>query len=283
MADYGEVKIRTGKVDDLIAIYKDSYLKVSNEIIDATTAGKIRKAQVLAQIKQELTDLGVKVDTWIKEEIPKYYLDGTNIAQQDLKALGVDLAKTANFTVINKAAIAALTDETALAFAEGITGIYRNSAMLLSDALKQQLNFTIAQGKLTGDALKTITANVEQKLKENGLAALIDKGGKQWQFDTYSEMLVRTKAVEARNQGLTNRMLGSGYDLVQVSDHSTTCQLCGPWEGDILSLTGQTDGYDTLDDAEASGLFHPNCQHAINVIDPELADKTQAYDNPFNH
>jgi hypothetical protein len=73
-------------------------------------------------------------------------------------------------------------------------------------------------------------------------------------------------------------MAENDYDLVQVSAHGAT-DVCGAWEGKILSATGATPGYDTVADAEADGLFHPNCRHAINVLIPSLARQTQAY-NP---
>jgi hypothetical protein len=83
--------------------------------------------------------------------------------------------------------------------------------------------------------------------------------------------------VEARNRGLLNRVLENGFDLVQVSSHLTSCNQCAPWEGQILSMTGETAGYPTVAEAEAGGLFHPNCRHAINTINPSLANKTKSY------
>ncbi len=282
MADHGPVQIREGKLDDLVAIYKGAYKQVVETIIDATTSGKIQKARTLVVIRQHLTELGVNVDEWVKTEIPKYYLDGSATVVNDLRALGVDVTKGSGFAVVNRQAIAALTDETALAFAQGITGIYRNANNVLSQALKQQLNAIIAQGKLTGEDRRTISASVTSKLKEDGLGALVDKGGRTWDFDVYSRMLVRTKATESRNQGLTNRMLASGYDLVQVTRHATEHPACAVWEGKILSLTGRTTGYPTLQEAKDGGLFHPNCKHAINAINPALAARTKAYNNPYN-
>jgi hypothetical protein len=289
MADRGPVKIRQGNIDELVKIYEDAYKKVVQEIIDATEAGKIQRARVLTRINYELTQLGVDVDKWVKAEIPQYYLDGANQATQDLKKLGVNISKAA----INKEAIAALTDEVSLAFAQSITTLGRNAAKVLTNAQKQQINMTIAEGKLTGDTRRMISAAVKEDLTQNGIGVLIDKAGREWSFDAYTEMLVRTKAVEARNQGLANRMLEAGYDLVQVSDHNSSHQECADWEGKILSISGNTPAgtelpggievAGSLEDAIAAGLFHPNCAHAINVIDPGLAAKTEAYDNPYNH
>jgi len=283
MADHGEVKLRQGKINNLIALYKAAYKDVTETIMSATDAGKISKARTMATIKVRLEELGVDVDKWVKAEIPQYYLDGANVALSDLKKMGVDISSGKGLAAINKDAIAALVDDVSLSFAQGITGIYRNSQQILDDALKQQLNFIIADGKLQGSALKTVSSAVSQRLADDGLSAIVDRGGRSWAFDTYAEMLVRTKAVESRNLGLANKMLQNGYDLVQVSDHSSDHPACADWEGQILSVTGNTPGYPTLDEAEASGLFHPNCQHAINAINPDIAELTNMYDNPFNY
>lgn len=291
MADHGPVKLRESKIEALIALYKAAYKTMVKTISNSTDAGKIQKARVMAQINKVLSELGVDVKAWVKEEIPKYYLDGANSALQDLRAMNVDITK-AGMAVINREAIVALVDETALAFAEGITGLSRSTRRLLDNALKQQLNFIIAEGRLTGEARRTVSANVEKALREDGLTALVDRGGKTWQFDTYAEMLVRTKAVEARNTGLQNRMTQNGYDLVQVTNHRSTHPVCAKYESKILSLTGAVPvGTDlggghsvfaTYDQAKLDGLFHPNCQHAINPFNAQLASITKAYDNPFN-
>lgn len=276
------VKIREGQIDILIQLYQSAYSNIVKDIINSTEAGKIQRARVMSRINHELEALGVDVNAWVAREIPQYYLDGANVAVQDLRALGIDVSKTSQMAVINREAIKALTDEVALSFAQGITGVSRNARAILNDAIKSQLNFIIAEGKLTGETRKAISAVVSQKLQDNGLTALVDKRGRNWTFDNYARMLVRTKAVEARNQGLTNRMLELGYDLVEVTNHGSDHPACARWEGEILSLTGQTDGYPTLAEAEADGLFHPNCEHAINPINRELAAKTNAYENPFN-
>lgn len=278
-----EVKIRDGSINQLISLYKRTYARLAEEMINATEAGKIQKARVMARINVELTALGEDVDAWVAKEIPQYYLDGSNQAIQDLRAQGVDVSTRTNFAIINKEAIAALTDDVALSFAQAIRGVSRSANNLLSDALKQQLNFTIAEGRLSGDTRKMISGTLKQNLQDEGLSALTDKAGKQWTLENYTRMLARTKAVEARNQGLANRMLGLGYDLVQVTNHRSEHPACAFWEGKILSLTGKTPGYPTLQMAIEGGLFHPNCQHAINAFHPELARLTKAYDNPYNY
>lgn len=293
MADRGEVKIRTGSINALISLYQETYKRMVQEIITASEAGKIQRARVMARINAELARLGVDVDAWVQKELPQYYLDGANAAIQDLRALGIDTTKRNQYAVVNREAIKALTDETALSFAQGLSAMGRNARILITDTFREQLNMIVAEGRLSGSTRKLISKNLEARIKEQGITSITDKAGRNWSFDRYTEMLARTKAVEARNQGLINRMLLQGYDLVQVTNHNSKHKACARWESKILSLTGRTPtgtilpgGYKvagSLSDATLSGLFHPNCQHAINVLVPELAAKTKAYDNPYNN
>lgn len=291
MADRGPVKLREPGIQALIDLYSDVYKKITKDIITASAAGKIQRARLMVRINHELERLGVDVDKWIKSEIPKYYNDGAAIALQDLRKLGVDLT-TAGSAPINAQAIAALVDETRYAAFQAITGISKNVSNIVSQAQRQQLTMTIAEGKLTAETRKMISKALVQQIEDTGIGALVDKGGREWSYDRYSNMLVRTKAVEARNEGLVNRMVQYGYDLVQISNHGTEHPACRKWEGKILSITGNTPtgtklpgGYTvagTLAQAKSEGLFHPHCKHAANVINPDLARRTKAYDNPFN-
>lgn len=291
MADRGPVKIRQGRIDDLLRLYREAYKRIIVTLENETAAGKIHKLRVMSQVNKILEELGEDAAKWVQAEIPQYYIDGANVAKVDLKRLGIDVERSSGFALINKEAVKALVDETALSFAEGIRGVSRNARRMLDDALKQQLNFTIAEGRLTGEARRVVSAAVKQRLQDEGLTALVDRSGRKWSLDTYSEMLVRTKAVEARNQGLANSMLSYGYDLVQVSNHGSSHKACARWEGKVLSISGKTPTGTKLPggrivagsmaDAKAAGLFHPNCQHSANVFTPELAAETHAYDNPY--
>lgn len=81
--------------------------------------------------------------------------------------------------------------------------------------------------------------------------------------------------MEAHLQGTANRLLEQGHDLVKVSTHSGACELCQPWQGEVLSLTGKTPGYPTIQEARAAGLFHPNCLHAYGLhidLDKEIEE-----------
>lgn len=274
-----DVEVNEAKILKLSSTLKSAYKDIVSEISNATDFGVYNRMAILAQVDAHLTQLGVDVDAFIREELPEYYKRGADDAVTQLRKQGAPLEVTYGFNRVHIEAIEALIDDTAKSFGETLSGISRSANRLLGKTTRDLLTQQIATGMVSGEALKATTKMVKGILQDQGLDALIDKGGHHWTLDRYSEMLLRTKAVEARNRGLINRVAENGYDLVQVSHHFASCDLCAPWEGKILSATGKTKGYPTLDLAESEGLFHPNCRHAINTLIPELAKLTSAYDD----
>lgn len=279
MADFPlTVEVNENNIKELTSFYKRAYKEIIEEIesVSSFTAG--RRRQVLSQIDNILSELGVNTKEFLETELPEYYKTGANQAIQQLRKISASIRIATGFSKIHQNAINAIIDDTSRAFGESINGVNRSARRLLNTAVKEEITFRLAGGQLRGEALRKTKQRIIGVLKDEGLSALVDKGGRKWELDRYAEMLIRTKAVEARNTGLANRMVENNYDLVQVSAHGAT-DVCGKWEGKILSRTGNTPGYPTVAQAESDGLFHPNCKHAINVMQLELAKQTMGW-NP---
>jgi len=112
---------------------------------------------------------------------------------------------------------------------------------------------------------------------DKGITSFTDRAGRNWNMDTYAEMAVRTGMMRAAVQGYTDDALDHDEHLVIVSDHQDTCPICEKWERRVLALDElgrrQPDCEGTLDEAEAAGLFHPNCLHSVTVYVPGLTIK----------
>jgi hypothetical protein len=274
-----QVEIDDAKIAKLTKTFARAYEDIVQQLTTATDWGVQNRKQILAQVEKILEDLGAEAQTFTQEQITQAYKAGAGEAIDQLNNVGAEINVAGGFNRIHKEAIAALVDDTSRAFGESMSGVVRSVQTFLGRATREMITQKIATGMIGGAALREVKANIKTQIAEKGLAALTDKAGHTWSLDRYAEMLVRTKVVEARNRGLINRMVENEYDLVQVSSHSGSCPICSRWQGEILSSTGATPGYPTLDEAEADGLFHPNCRHAINTLIPSLAKQTDAYDN----
>lgn len=125
------------------------------------------------------------------------------------------------------------------------------------------------------DAIGNVRRNMQKVSEDVGITAFIDKRGRSWNMASYTDMLCRTSSMQIFHQAKTNEYLAHGEDLVIVTSHTPTCAKCAPWNGKILSLTGETPGYPTMEEAKAAGLFHPNCRHTYGLylkFDDEAAD-----------
>lgn len=98
---------------------------------------------------------------------------------------------------------------------------------------------------------------------DTGITGFTDMAGRNWSLTSYTEMAARTSIHNAARQGVIDGVRATGRDLVMISGSPACCDLCAPWEGQVVSLDGMTTGYPTLSDAEADGVFHPGCRHTV--------------------
>lgn len=79
--------------------------------------------------------------------------------------------------------------------------------------------------------------------------------------EQYTMLMARTGARDMREMGLHQKMTDNGLDLVVISSHKAK-DPCRFWENKVLSITGQTKGYTTVEEARSTGeIFHFNCAH----------------------
>lgn len=117
-----------------------------------------------------------------------------------------------------------------------------------------------AVGLATGETRRAISAGMQRDLLTQGISAFVDVTGRRWSLAAYTSMAARTSTREAVSAATRQRMEGLSLDLVTISDHGDTDELCDEYAGNTYSLSGDTPGYDVLPDEPP---FHPNCIHVM--------------------
>lgn len=114
-----------------------------------------------------------------------------------------------------------------------------------------------------------------------GITSCMYKNGMEMPIRSYSEMALRTNAMRAASQARGMLMDYLDMQLVRISDHQSSCPLCGKWQGKIVvddvycsSAVPADNTYPFLSHAINSGYKHPNCRHTEDAIDPEIDDYT---------
>ena len=102
-------------------------------------------------------------------------------------------------------------------------------------------------------------------LTNRGLTGFTDSAGRNWSLDRYADMATRTASQRMHLSSQLSKMAQAGNDVVTVENDVGPCDLCDPFVGEELSLSG--DGPQTsLSDAVDAGLLHPNCRCEIVLV-----------------
>lgn len=251
------------------------YEHAEREILDRLNRAllKANKTEYLAAMKKNietiLQQLRAGSRTWCTEAIPRVYVQGATMADRMITEAGFEVKAGAGFGAIHQQAAQVLAEN---AF-ESLDNVSQAIGRQTED-IYRELALENVRGTVVGyDTWKQTARNFREQLAERGVTGFKDKTGRKWNMRSYAEMVARTTTMEAHNQGTVNRLAENDLDLVVVSQHAGACDLCVPWEGKVLSITGKTLGYPTLAEAKAAGLFHPNCAHAMSLyvdLDEEI-------------
>jgi len=186
-----------------------------------------------------------------------------------IKAVGDIIIKNDGFLALNTVHAASayayqkeaydLLKNTGLGIYRKANDVYREVAELTQNALFKEGNVLTRQ-MISNDMMK--------RFAEKGVDSIVYKNGARVGIDSYSEMVGRTMSSRVAQQGTFNRFVEKGYDLVRVTSHFGTCELCAPYQGKVFSLSGKSKKYPSLNSAIAGGLYHPNCLHDTSAYFP---------------
>ncbi|HQL37599.1 MAG TPA: hypothetical protein PLG67_13480 [Bacillota bacterium] len=263
-------KFSDAEINRLVRFYEQAEREILDQLNRALLRGN--KTEYLAQMKRNieaiLQQLREGNRTWCEQAIPRVYSQGLYSADAMLKDIGATVK--AGFGAIHQQAAQVLAENAYQRFEDVVQVIGRQ----VND-IYRELALENVRGTVVGyDTWKQTARRYREQLAERGVTGFKDRSGRMWNMRTYCEMHARTVCMEAHLQGTANRLVEQGHDLVKVSTHLGACELCQPWQGKILSITGKTKGYPTLEEAKAAKLFHPRCRHAYGLhIDLEDEDK----------
>jgi len=255
------VRFSDGEVDRLIKFYTEAEREILNELNRALLKGNKTEYLKVMQVNVQaiLKDLREGSRTWCEQAIPRIYIEGAKFADGQMENMGRKIA--VGFGAIHQQAAQVLAetaynrfDEVAITIGRRVDDIYRTLAL------------ESIRGSVVGyRTWEQVARKYREQLAEEGVTGFKDRRERKWNMRSYSEMVARTTTMEAHLQGTANRLAEHGHDLVKVSSHTGACEKCIPWQGKVLSLTGKTPGYPTLEEAKSAGLFHPRCRHAYGL------------------
>lgn len=238
------------QAQQLITLLKTAELQLEAAIARAVASGAIgteaNRRRQLDLIRQFLVQVQNQTVGKAAEVIVEAYRNGLVIADGEFKG---------NFNSIHQEAVNVLVQNLVSRINDSITTVGRT----VDDIFRRETLRQSALGLIESGTRREATERLKQTLIDQGKTSFVDAAGRHWNLDRYVSMAVRTTSREATTQATLMRFAERGIDLVTISEHPTSCDICKPYQGKTWSLTG-TRRYEKLD---VFPPFHPNCRHVL--------------------
>lgn len=254
-----EAPLTAKQAQALVDLYTAADESVRAALVAALENGAVGtaayRARRLTAIQQALSDLQDKAIPLSTELVTTAYIGAAREAAKEVRGSVADFG-----TGFHKDAIELLADNVA----SGLNGAAETVGRRVADLFREVGLRAASQGLAEAATLREASSFLANALRnpatvglpQKGVTAFVDAAGRTWSLERYSEMVIRTTTREAVVQARINTFLENGNDLVVVDASGDACDICAPFAGNTYSLTGSTDGYDTLDNDPP---WHPNC------------------------
>lgn len=258
-------------IERLVKTYEKALSDVQAEL-NTLFLTDFQRAQIVAvesNIAQILKDLRVYGDEWAQATLTVAAQQGVGatIFALGLTATLEEAVSIAKFNTMNKRLINAIIADTQVDLLAVTQNVSRKTRSTVRQVAADVLRSKTAAGiNGTQSLTQAITKDLRKKLGESADTAIVDSAGRRWKLRAYTEMLVRTKTLEAHKEATINEGIAEGAQYAVISRHGAT-DACRNWEGRVIKLVADAPGdYPFIGDLPKNEIFHPNCKHVITPV-----------------
>jgi Phage minor capsid protein 2 len=274
-------------VELIIQLFRDSEAEIYRAMNGRNRWRDSERQQMLIKIKSILKELEKKTIDITTPLIEEYWNEGQNEVK---KALAGTPSQT--FQLIDKTVLEFIVTtqvEITSNFGAEVKALmgntYSNIEKQLYRAKKElqaKLVSEIGKAQIEGKSRKKLERELVELLKSKNILGFsipseaTKSGVINHTAKSYIHGLTQSSLINSRAAAVVKSALDRGHDLLKISTHSKPSPMCQPWGGTIISITGATKGYPTLNQATfkfknwkaGAGIFHTYCRHSLYAYIP---------------
>ena len=261
----------------------ETYQKAQKKLVEiiqrkqAYGSATAYERSLLRQIQKELKKLKKSSKALVEQLIKENYKTGLQNLIDDLLKDNTAPRLFNMFSELNISQIELITQNANIDLNKAINIVGRR----VQDAVREASIEATAEKLTTGQTVREMQKNLENKLEQQNLTAVEYANGTKMPIEKYAETVARSTTAETQNKAKVIQGQDWGYDLVRFTEHSPTCEVCSMYQGRVYALTkeaangkykgskGQALHFPYLyDTALISGYstIHPNCRHRLSVL-----------------
>ena len=261
----------------------ETYQKAQKKLVEiikrkqAYGSAAAYERSLLRQIQKELKKLKKSSKALVEQLVKENYKTGLQSLIDDLLQDNTAPKLFNMFSGLNTSQIELITQNANIDLNKSINIVGRR----MQDAVREAGIEATAEKLTTGQTIREMQKNLQDKLKQQNLIAVEYANGTKMPIEKYAETVARSTTAETQNKAKVIQGQDWGYDLVRFTEHSPTCGVCSMYQGRVYALTkeaangkykgskGQALHFPYLyDTALISGYstIHPNCRHRLSVL-----------------
>ena len=286
-------------VKKLTEIYTEAFKELYEKITKKVRLGKasVYERSLLRQVREQLKKLKTNSDEAVRELVKGSYKKGLDELLKDIKAEGSRRSYDM-FSGLNVGQINLIADNLTRDLNKAVNLIGRRYEDMIRQITLEETAKKLSQGK----TIREMQRRLADELRNHSLNYVEYADGKRHSVKSYADMAARSTTAEAQNTAKIVQGKAWGYDLVRMTSHYPTCEVCAQFQGRVYALTKEAangkykdkDGkplrfpylYDTAL-SEGYNTIHPNCRHRLSIFSPhaytteQLAEFSRKSMRPF--
>ena len=290
-------KATEAELVSLIKVFRSARDILLDTVANAPGFGtKVYANTILEQTQAQLERMKKKAARYSAYIIPLEYKTAAGEIYEKFQKSSLRMKAPEHFAVIHNEAIYALAREMQTQIWQGLAQVGRRVERHLITSLDETLRLAgleaAAVKMASGQTLRQMQARLAEDLTKRGFLTVQygdGPGAYQVGVDSYANTVARSTTREAGNLARENQLTANGYDLMKMSEHYPTCELCAQLQGRVYSISGDDKRFPPLSKAFPAGYrnVHPNCRHVMTpymetLQEPEeLAADVERSGRPF--
>jgi hypothetical protein len=264
---------------DIYLAARDTLLKT---IINTKGVGtKTYYNTVLKRLNKLIKELEEKTDGFISSEIPKEYKKSLDETYDYFKRNNLEMKPPAAFASIHNDAVNLLAREMQYSIKSALGTVGRQVIRYLDESRDEALRRTglLEAGikAASGGTIVDMKKSMVKRLQEQGFMTVQYGSGpnaRQVPLDVYAMLCARSTTREAGNTAREIQLTENGYDLMEMTEHFPTCEVCAALQGKVYSISGNDKRFPPLSMVYRDGYHnvHPNCRHVMVPFIEEFND-----------
>ena len=278
----------TGTITEIVRAFGVAEREMKKKLgaIDVGSFSEIKASQTQKDLNVLFDGLNRYAARWARAALAGRYADSQARARTRLEMIGAE--RNMGFdTERHNRAIDRSLDATLKDFLKAtgamrlFVGRYIEGARKHSGSLLQVQEFNESVLGEVGDAF--VGNLVRRSIEDNKARGFISReimrwlrsnladgnyikiGNRMYNVRDYSELVARTRMIEASTEAVKAMCDEYENDLVEFSTHDNPCDECADLEGQIFSISGTDPEYPALT-SDVEPPVHPRCEHNLNPV-----------------